>query len=60
LPPVLEAVSDVLPLSYAVDAMERVTVDTAASSAVRDLLIVAAFTIGALVLGAATLKRRTA
>ena len=60
LPPVLEAVSDVLPLSYAVDAMERVTVDTAASSAVRDLLIVAAFTIGALALGAATLKRRTA
>jgi ABC-2 type transport system permease protein len=60
LPPVLEAVSDVLPLSYAVDAMERVTVDTAASSAVRDLLIVAAFTIAALALGAATLKRRTA
>jgi ABC-2 type transport system permease protein len=60
LPPVLEAVSDVLPLSYAVDAMERVTVDTAASSAVPDLLIVAAFTIAALALGAATLKRRTA
>jgi ABC-2 type transport system permease protein len=60
MPPVLEAVSDLLPLSYAVDAMNRVTVDSGAASEVRDLLIIAAFTIGSLALGAATLRRRTA
>jgi ABC-2 type transport system permease protein len=60
MPPVLEAVSDLLPLSYAVDAMSRVTVDSGAASEVRDLLIIAAFTIGSLALGAATLRRRTA
>ena len=60
LPPVLEAVSNVLPLSYAVDAMQRVTLDSGVSSEVRDLLVIAAFTVGALALGAATLRRRTA
>jgi ABC-2 type transport system permease protein len=60
LPPVLHAVSNVLPLSYAVDAMERVTLDSGVSSEVRDLLVIAAFTVGALALGAATLRRRTA
>jgi ABC-2 type transport system permease protein len=60
LPPVLQAVSNVLPLSYAVDAMERVTLDSGVSSVVGDLLVIAAFTVGALALGAATLRRRTA
>ena len=60
LPPVLGAVSNVLPLSYAVDAMQRVTLDSGVSSEVRDLLVIAAFTVGALALGAATLRRRTA
>jgi ABC-2 type transport system permease protein len=60
LPPVLEAVSNVLPLSYAVDAMQRVTLDSGVSSEVRDLLVIAAFAVGALALGAATLRRRTA
>ncbi len=60
LPPVLEAVSNVLPLSYAVDAMQRVTLDSGVSSELRDLLVIAAFAVGALALGAATLRRRTA
>ncbi len=60
LPPVLEAVSNVLPLSYAVDAMQRVTLDSGVSTEVRDLLVIAAFAVGALALGAATLRRRTA
>jgi ABC-2 type transport system permease protein len=60
LPPVLHAASNVLPLSYAVDAMERVTLDSGVSSEVRDLLVIAAFAVGALALGAATLRRRTA
>lgn len=60
LPAVLEAVSDLLPLSYAVDAMRTVTVsaDPAADVAV-DLAVVAAFALAAVVAGAATLRRRT-
>ena len=59
LPDVLEAISDVLPLSYAVDAMQELTRDT--DPAVwGDLAVVAGFVLGALTLGAATLRRRTA
>ena len=59
LPPVLEAVSNVLPLSYAVDAMTKLTQGTSTSDVWVDLLVVAAFAVGALGLGAATLRRRT-
>jgi len=58
LPPVLHAVSDVLPLSYAVDAMRKVTAHT--DPAVwGDLFLVAAFAAAALVLGALTLRRQS-
>ena len=59
LPDLLEAISDVLPLSYAVDAMQELTrsVDPAVAG---DLAVVAGFVLAALVLGAATLRRRTA
>jgi ABC-2 type transport system permease protein len=66
LPPVLEAISDVLPLSYAVDAMEAVSTTTSdafagvGSGVWGDLAIVAAFAVAALAAGAATLRRRTA
>ena len=59
LPPVLEAVSNVLPLSYAVDAMTHLTRGTSTADVWKDLLVVAAFGVGALGLGAATLRRRT-
>jgi len=59
LPPVLEAVSDLLPLSYAVDAMTHLTRGTSTAEVWMDLLVVAAFAVGALALGAATLRRRT-
>jgi ABC-2 type transport system permease protein len=60
LPDVLRAVSDVLPLSYAVDAMRSLTVDVDATGDVlADILVVVAFAVGALALGAATLRRRT-
>ncbi|XVQ10373.1 ABC transporter permease [Spirillospora sp. CA-255316] len=56
----LEAISDVLPLSYAVDAMQRVTVESGFSGELtRDLMIIGACTLLALLLGAATLRRRT-
>ncbi|MGI8528002.1 MAG: ABC transporter permease [Geodermatophilaceae bacterium] len=58
---VLEAISDVLPLSYAVDAMAEVATSSGLSGqATRDYAVLAAFIIGALALGAATLRRRTA
>ena len=65
LPPVLELVSNVLPLSYAVDAMTSVATTTGdALGGVDaqvwwDLLVVVGFAAAGLVLGAATLRRRT-
>jgi ABC-2 type transport system permease protein len=59
LPGVLSAISDVLPLSFAVDAMSSVR-DTAATGAVwGDLGVIMAFVLAGLGLGAATLRRRT-
>jgi ABC-2 type transport system permease protein len=59
LPDFLHGASDVLPLSYAVDAMQKLTIGTATSDVWVDLLVVAAFAVGSLALGAATLRRRT-
>jgi ABC-2 type transport system permease protein len=59
LPPALEAISDVLPLSYAVDAMNTLTTSTATADVWGDVAIVAAFAVAGLALGAATLRRRT-
>jgi ABC-2 type transport system permease protein len=57
---VLHWLSDVLPLSYAVDAMSRITAEAEATADVlRDVGIVAAFALLAVALGAATLRRRT-
>jgi ABC-2 type transport system permease protein len=56
----LHAVSSVLPLSYAVDAMRAVTTSaTVQGETWRDLGIVAGAIVLALALGAATLRRRT-
>ncbi len=58
--PVLEALSDVLPMSYAVDGMNEVLHHTDMTAAfVRDVLIVAGCALLVLGLGAATLRRRT-
>jgi ABC-2 type transport system permease protein len=57
---VLRWLSDVLPLSYAVDAMQRITTATSWTSAISaDVAIILAFTVAALVGGALTLRRRT-
>ncbi|NWF26979.1 ABC transporter permease [Streptomyces sp. PKU-EA00015] len=59
--PALEAVSNVLPMSYAVDAMNEVLLHTDTTAAfLRDVLVVAACAVLVLALGAATLRRRTA
>ncbi|MHB1472912.1 MAG: ABC transporter permease [Dermatophilaceae bacterium] len=60
MPRALELVSDVLPLSYAVDAMRTLTTQVDAAGDVgRDVAIVAAFAVAAIALGSLTLRRRT-
>ncbi|NEE00352.1 ABC transporter permease [Phytoactinopolyspora halotolerans] len=58
LPTVLEVISDVLPLSYAVDAMNEVQ-RVSEPSVLGDGTVVLAFTFSLLALGATTLRRRT-
>ena len=60
LPEVLEAVSDVLPLSYAVDGMQSLLRTADTGEVWQDIGIVAGFIVAGLALGAATLRRRTA
>ncbi|ABL80021.1 MULTISPECIES: ABC transporter permease [unclassified Nocardioides] len=59
LPDVLRQLSDVLPLSYAVDAMQHLTTSSATGQVWRDVAIVGAFAVAGLAFGAATLRRRT-
>jgi len=59
MPDVLHAISNVLPLSYATDAMQTLVSTSETADVWRDLGIVTAFAVAALGLGAATLRRRT-
>ncbi|MCZ7458746.1 ABC transporter permease [Streptomyces sp. WMMC940] len=59
--PVLEGISNVLPMSYAVDGMNEVLRHTdVTADFLRDVLVVSACALLVLSLGAATLRRRTA
>ncbi len=58
MPDVLHAISDWLPLSYAIDALN--TVAAGSDDIGGDLLVVGAFAVGAVVLGSLTLRRRSA
>jgi ABC-2 type transport system permease protein len=56
----LEAISNVLPLSYTVQALQQVSRSgEVTTTLVRDMGIIAACALAALLLGAATLRRRT-
>jgi ABC transporter DrrB family efflux protein len=60
MPSALHAISDLLPLSYAVDGMHHLTRDAGAPAALwLDIAIVLAFALAAVLLGARTLQRRT-
>ncbi|MFT4029259.1 MAG: ABC transporter permease [Protaetiibacter sp.] len=59
MPDALRAISDWLPLSYSIDALGLVQDDGDTGDILRDMLVVAAFALGALVLAALTLRRRT-
>ena len=60
LPAALEAISNVLPLSYAVDAMSHLVVSSTTAEVWGDIAVVVGFVLAGLTLGAATLRRRTA
>ncbi len=58
--PALDAISNVLPMTYAINALTEVTRHTTATTALwRDLSIVTLCAIAALLIGALTLRRRT-
>ena len=60
LPRTLEVISDVLPLSYAVDAMLTVASSTQTGEVWGDILIIAAYVVAGLAVGALTLRRQSA
>lgn len=60
LPTFLYHVAKCLPLTYSVSAMQRVSLyPTVTHEAYKDVLVVLAFAIAAIILGAATLRRQT-
>lgn len=59
MPGALEVVSDLLPLSYAVDAMQELVGRADQGEVWRSVGVVAGFAVASLALGAATLRRRT-
>ncbi len=60
LPDVLHWISNVLPLSYAVDAMGTITSSsTGGADVARDIVVVFGFVVAAIAAGSATLRRRT-
>lgn len=60
MPELLEKIAYALPLTYAIDALGSITKNTdITDDALRDLYVVIAFVIGAILLAALTLRRRT-
>jgi ABC-2 type transport system permease protein len=60
LPDFLSGLSAVLPLSYAVDAMQRLQSSSGTGTElVLDIIAISAFIVAGIALGAATLRRRT-
>lgn len=60
LPGWMQALANVMPLSYAVEALQQVATEASVTSTmIRDLLVVVAIMLVSLALAAATLRRRT-
>ncbi|HEX7740260.1 MAG TPA: ABC transporter permease [Marmoricola sp.] len=60
LPDVLRQISDVLPLSYAVDAMQAVAQHSDVPGLGKDLAVIVGYALAGLIGGALTLRRRSA
>lgn len=60
MPDILEAIAHFLPMTYAVEALQNVALQTTISDdSWRDILVVGGSVIGAILLGGLTLRRRT-
>lgn len=60
LPEALEAISEWLPLSFAIDALQAVAADSESAEWITaKLLVIVAWIVGSIVLGSITLRRRT-
>ncbi|GAB3037058.1 ABC transporter permease [Parafrigoribacterium mesophilum] len=60
LPDVLRQISDWLPLSHAIDALNAVAADSHDAEWIgRELIIIGAFALGSIIVGALTLRRQT-
>jgi ABC-2 type transport system permease protein len=60
MPDLLEKIAHLLPVTYAIDALNSVTVHTdVTGDAWRDLLVVVGFTLAALLIAAVTLRRKS-
>lgn len=60
MPRALHDIANLLPLTYAVDAMQRVSMEaTISHTSYKDIGIILAFAVAAIMLGAATLRRQT-
>jgi ABC transporter DrrB family efflux protein len=60
MPDVLRSISDWLPLSHSIEALQKVTMDSGASGTVlREVGIVALWAVGFVIVGSLTLRRRT-
>ncbi|MFF2494710.1 ABC transporter permease [Agromyces sp. NPDC058064] len=60
LPAALEAISEWLPLSFAIDALQAVAADSESPEWIATkLLVIGAWIVGSIVLGSITLRRRT-
>lgn len=59
MPGILESIAYCLPLTYAVDALQRVVVESTLSpESWRDVWVIVAFIVGAIVIGSLTLRRQ--
>lgn len=55
----LQWFADIMPLTYSVDAMKQVTINSSwTGTLTRDLIVVACFAVAALILGSATIRRQ--
>lgn len=60
MPDLLEGIAYLLPLTYAIDALNSVTIHSdITGEAWRDVVVVGTFAVGALLLGALTLRRKS-
>jgi ABC-2 type transport system permease protein len=59
MPDVLRSISDWLPLSHSIEALQKVTTETSSGAVLRESGIVALWALGLVIVGSITLRRRT-